>query len=154
MKITDSKGNKKDISSFFHSKHKENLFKKIFYIIYFILLFITIMISLNLIFSPLNILISVPLITILFILLYIFKSEYLSNIVFKLMKRKEDYEIDKKLIKSRKYKNINSKKNKKLFKNTPFNSKKTIFNSKFNFKNKSNKSYKIGDDSSSYIEIK
>lgn len=161
MKITDSKGNKRDISSFFHSKSKEILFKKIYFFCILILLICISLISI-IIFSlvPLYI-VSLVIILILSVLSVLFVQEHLSKIVFYIMKQKEDREINYKINSNRKYKNMNSsKKNNFIFKNTPFNSKRRFldlfkFSNTPSFSHNSHKSKQKGvNEKEEYIEIR
>ena len=158
MKITDSKGNKKDISSFFYSKSKEILFKRIYYLFSILLFFLIFVISILLFSLVPYIIISFILVLTLVAFCILFIQEYLANVVFYIMKLKEDRETDLRVQKNRKYKDIQSSKHKhSIFNNSKFIPKRNLFKS-FNFNNNGNKSIKKKSKSYSneekYIEIR
>ncbi|MFT4244420.1 MAG: hypothetical protein ACMXYB_03115 [Candidatus Woesearchaeota archaeon] len=159
MKIKDSKGNKKDISSIFHSKSQELLFKNIFYILSFLIFFVFICLAVLFYYTIPILVVTLIIILILAIISIIIIQEHLASIVFYIIKIKQSRKLTSKDNKNRRYKNLySSKKSRFIFKNTPFNSKKSfsLLSKLFpKITTKSSKSSKNSHSSDTdYLEIK
>lgn len=145
MKITNDKGIKTNISSFFHTKSTENEYKKLYISLIILLGFIFFVYSLLIFLLIERLIISILLILIGGIFAYLLKDKYSQLIIRKIINKKESIKKNKELKSKYKYSQLNYSNTKKKKKISKYLNKKKL---DLNFFKKSD------NNNDSYIEIK